>query len=248
MAQEDDGYAEMEKALKIFGVIFVAHHQAAKVEGAIRFSSGEHSDAGGVHLASTRAGSLCLAQSFRHLTFASALHPSSHCRRLCRQSDAPAHRPQNVLPAFAPPASLQLAQHFLPQSERKTVAVWKAHDLGALAALGLPNQASLFDRNKGPGHKTFLKNQPACTPEVFSQGQQHFFKSPQRVPNSGVANARFGTSISGWQILPRGTRFVKSTARPQRLCGDLLHGRSRPAARTLSTRKMFATIFYCSSC
>ncbi len=136
---------------------------------------------------------------------------------------------------------------FCPHGERKTVAVRNAHELGALAALGLPNQAPPFwaGTNVPSAKHSFRSNPPAsrkCSASLsvmvsITPARTQFWKRRCTV---WYAPYRGGKSCHGAPVR-------KTHSAPLKVLRRSLHGRPRPSARTVSSGKMLSTICHCSS-
>src|SRR5271154_3053632 len=136
---------------------------------------------------------------------------------------------------------------FCPQGERKTMAVCNAHDLGALAFLGLPDLSPPFlAGTKVPSTKHSFKSNPPASWRCCASVTSRFSITPdltqfwKRRCAVWYGPYRGGKSCQGAPV-----RRIHKT--PLRILRRSLHGRPRPSSRTGSSGKMVATIFHCSS-
>src|SRR5580698_7835893 len=136
---------------------------------------------------------------------------------------------------------------FCPQGERKTMAVCKAHDLGTLAPLGLPDLSPPFlAGTKVPSTKHSFKSNPPASWRCCASVTNRFSITPdftqfwKRRCAVWCGPYRGGKSCQGAPVR-RIHKAPLSTVRRS------LHGRPRPSSRTGSSGKMVSTIFHCSS-
>src|SRR5580692_5983190 len=252
MPEEEEGSAQMEESLKVFGVIFIAHHQAAEVEqpGKEPFElptppippqwaailRGLLSQAGSVGSNHLRAEAflqlriqlvavirLVANQAFRDLGHDARLQGGGDQLHFSRRSA------------------------FCPQGERKTMAVCNAHDLGALAALGFSNQEPPFlAGTKVPSTKHSLRSNPPASWRCEASVNKSFSMTPERTQcwkrrwAVWYGPYRGGRSFHGAPV-----RRIHKT--PSSTLRRSLHGRPRPSSRTRSSGRMGSTIFHCWS-
>src|SRR5580700_4984606 len=134
-----------------------------------------------------------------------------------------------------------------PQGERKTMAVCNAHDLGALAPLGFPDLSPPFlAGTKVPSTKHSFKSKPPaslrCCASVTSRCSitPDFTQFWKRRCAVWYGPYRGGKSFQGAPV-----RRIHKT--PLSTVRRSLHGRPRPSSRTGSSGKMVSTICHWSS-
>jgi hypothetical protein len=136
---------------------------------------------------------------------------------------------------------------FCPQGERKTMTVCNTHDLGALAALGFPNQEPPFlAGTKVPSTKHSLRSNPPASWRCWASVNKSFSMTPERTQcwkrrwAVWYGPYRGGRSFHGAPV-----RRIHKT--PSSTLRRSLHGRPRPSSRTRSGGRMGSTIFHCWS-
>src|SRR3974377_1055353 len=184
MPQEEDGCGQMDKALEVLGVILVTHYQSAEVK-----EPGEEPfDLPAPNVTAQRSSVLRygpLGSVGRNHFGAIVVHqcliqPVTVIRLVPNQPLGDiSHNP------FFERRFDQL--HFswrstvCPQGERKTMAVCNAHDLGALAPLGLPNQAPPFLAGTNvPSTKHSLRSNPPASLRCWARARSIFSMTPER--------------------------------------------------------------------
>jgi hypothetical protein len=127
------------------------------------------------------------------------------------------------------------------------MAVCNTHDLGALAPLGLPNQAPPFLAGTNvPSTKHSLRSNPPASLRCLASARSIFSIAPERTQFwkrrwvVWYGPYRGGKSCQGAPV-----RRIHST--PLSTLRRSLHGRPRPSSRTGSSGRMGSTIFHCSS-
>ena len=148
MPQANDDCGQRQEPLIILRVICVAHPQPPEVEQPGK----EPFDLPASSIAAPRPALLggacadwsCWAQSSPCRSSSSTARPAGRCRRLCPQSTARQVGHQACCHRGLDPFYLSRRSAFCPQGERQPRVVGKAHDLGALAPLGFPDQTPPF--------------------------------------------------------------------------------------------------------
>src|ERR1700722_1430624 len=136
---------------------------------------------------------------------------------------------------------------FCPHGERKTMTVCHTHDLGALAALGFPNQEPPFlAGTKVPSTKHSFRSNPPASCRCRASVNKSFSMTPERTQcwkrrwAVWYGPYRGGRSFHGAPV-----RRIHKT--PWSTLRRSLHGRPRPSSRTGSGGRMGSTIFHCWS-
>src|SRR5512140_1326183 len=185
MPQEDDSRGEVEETLEVFSVIFVAHNQSAEVE-----EPGEQAlDFPTAHV--TPQGSTILRAdasvfSVGRNQFGAEVLPQGLVQTITviRLVSNQAFRHFGHHPRFQRrfhQLHFRRRSAFCPQGERKTMAVGNAHDLGALAPLGFPNQAPPFlAGTKVPSTKHSLRSRPPAAWRCSASANNTCSMAPER--------------------------------------------------------------------
>ena len=251
MPQEDNSSSEVNEALKVFGVVFIANNQATKIEEpgkkpfnfpapnkpaqgtsvlsfypAVFFVGSNHFDAIFLHqlrIQSVAVVSFVANHSLWHIGYEAFLQCWLDQFYFSRRSA------------------------FCPQGQRKTMAVCNTHDLGALAAFGFPNQSPPFLAGTNvPSTKHSFKSNPPASLRCWARVTRSFSMTPERTQFWNRRCAvwcgpyRGGKSCQGAPVL----RIHKT---PLITWRRSLHGRPRPSSRTGSTGRIGSTIFHGSS-
>src|SRR5262249_42232820 len=131
--------------------------------------------------------------------------------------------------------------------ERKTMAVCKTHDLGALAPLGFPDPAPPFLAGTNvPSTKHSLRSSPPASCRCWASVQRIRSITPERTQFWNrrwavwYAPYRGGKSCQGAPV-----RRIHKT--PFKTLRRSLQGRPRPSSRIGSMGRMGSTTFHCSS-
>src|SRR5437660_9272741 len=240
----------MQKALEIFRVIFIAHNQSAKVKqpgkqpldfpasnvaaqrpsvlglGSLGPIGRNHFCAVVVHqlsIQSVTVISFITNQTFRDIGHDPFFHRRFDQLHFSRRST------------------------FCPQGERKTMAVCDAHDLGALTAFGLSDQAPPFLAGTNvPSTKHSFKSNPPASLRCSAKASSTCSTVPSRTQfwkrrcTVWYGPYRGGKSCHGAPVL-------KIQSAPSSALRRSLQGRPRPSARTRSTGKIASIIVHCSS-
>src|SRR6185436_10462519 len=184
MPQKDYCRCEVKKSLKVFGMIFIANNQSAEVEqpskeplnfpttnittkrpsvlcGSTVVPIGcDHLSAVGVHklfIQSIAVIGFVTDQALGHIRHDALFHGLLHQFHFSRRSA------------------------FCPQGDRKTMAVCNAHDLGALAPFGLPNQAPPFLAGTNvPSTKHSLRSKPPASFSCCAKARSILSITPER--------------------------------------------------------------------
>src|SRR5579883_466105 len=251
MPQEYDCRRQMYKALKVFRMIFVAHDQAAKVEQPGK----ETLDFVSPHVAAQRAsvlgghapvdfigrnqlGAVLLHELFVELVTVVSLVANQPFGWIGHH--ARVHRGRDQF-------YFSRRSAFCPQGERKTLAVCNAHDLGALAPLGFPNQSPPFlAGTKVPSTKHSFKSNPPASCKCWARVGSNFSSTPdltqfwKRRCAVWYGPYRGGRSFQGAPV-----RKIHNT--PFNTLRRSLQGRPRPSSRTGSSGRMVSNSCHCSS-
>src|SRR6266480_3416891 len=236
MPQQDDRRGQMNEALKVFRVIFIAHYQAAKIKqpgeqslnlpaphktakrtavlgwrSAILFVGRDHLYAIVLHQLPVQAVTIVRFvsnQSLGHIGhdpfFQGLLHQLYFCWR----------------------------STFCPQGERKTMAVCNAHDLGALAPLGLPNQAPPFLAGTNvPSTKHSLRSSPPASLRCCASAKSNCSITPERTQFWKRRCAVWYGPYRGGKSC-HGAPVRKIHKIPFNTLRRSLQGRPRPSSRT----------------
>src|SRR5580698_3458840 len=240
----------MQQSLKVFDMVFIAHHQAAKVEkpgkepldfpatfiaahrpsvlrraNAILLVGSDHFDAVAVHqplIQPVAVISFVPNQSFRHIGHSPFLQRGLHESHFSRRSA------------------------FCPQGERKTIAVRNAHNFGSFASLGLPDAEPPFlAGTKVPSTKHSLRSKPPASLRCPARVKSRFSMTPERTHCWNRRWAVWCGPYRGGKSCQRApVRRIHNT--PSNTMRRSLQGRPRPSSRTGSWGRMSSTIFHCS--
>jgi hypothetical protein len=136
---------------------------------------------------------------------------------------------------------------FCPQGERKTMAVCKAHDLGALAPLGVANQSPPFLAGTNvPSTKHSFRSKPPASCRCRATANNTRSMAPARTQFwNRRCTVWYGPYRGGRSC--HGAPVRKTHNTPFSTFRRSLHGRPRPSARTRSRGKMPSTTRHCSS-
>lgn len=239
----------MQKALKIFSVIFVAHNQSPEVEQPGK----QPLDFPSPHVATQRPAVLRLASLgsvWRNHLCAVVLHQALiqlvAIIRLVADQPLRHLRHDSLLQRFFHQLHFSWRSTFCPQGDRKTMAVCNAHDLGALAAFSLPDQSPPFLAGTNvPSTKHSFKSRPPASFRCSASRSNIFSITPERTQfwnrrcTVWCGPYRGGKSCQGAPVL-------KIHSAPSNALRRSLQGRPRPSARTRSGGKMVSTICHCS--
>src|ERR1700744_1262276 len=136
---------------------------------------------------------------------------------------------------------------FCPQGERKTSAVCNAHDLGAFAPLGFPDESPPFlAGTKVPSTKHSFKSKPPASSRCWAKASSTRSMVPSRTQfwkrrcTFWYGPYRAGRSCHGAPV-----RNIQSA--PSNALRRSLQGRPRRSARTRSGGRMVSMICHCSS-
>src|SRR5438874_2490507 len=185
MPQEYNCRSQLDKALKILRMIFIAHHQPAKVEEPgkepLDFITPHITAQGatvlGGHATVDLVGRDHLRAVLLHELF---IQPVAVVRLVPDQAfghvghDARLQRGGDQL-------HFSRRSAFRPHGERKTMAVGNAHDLGALAPLGLPDLSPPFLAGTNvPSTKHSFKSNPPASWRCCASVSSSFSITPER--------------------------------------------------------------------
>src|SRR5436190_4291022 len=240
----------MNETLEIFGMIFISHHQPAKVE-----QPGKESLDFPAARKTTKRPAI--------LSFDAPVHfiGSNHFyavidHQLFIQPIAVvsfiADEPFGNVGDCALVESCFDQSHFswrstfCPQGERKTMAVCNAHNFGAFAPLGLADQGPPFLAGTNvPSTKHSLRSSPPASLRCCARVKSSCSKTPERTQFWKRRCAvwyepyRSGMSFQGAPV----RRIHKIPLSTVRLS---VHGRPRPSSRTASGGRMVSTRLHCS--
>jgi len=247
MAQEDDSRSQVDKALEVLGVVLVAHNQSAEVKK----PSEESLNLPAPNVAAQRPSILSrstLGSVRRNHFGAIILHQG-----LIQPITVIGLVPNQALGDIRHDSFFECRFHqlhfswrstFCPQGERKTMAVCNAHDLGALAPLGLPNQAPLFLAGTNvPSTKHSLRSNSPASLRCCARVSRIFSMTPERTQFwKRRCAVWYGPYRGGKSCQGAPVRKIHNT--PFSTLRRSLHGRPRPSSRTGSSGRMASTTFH----
>src|SRR5581483_6333564 len=238
MPQKDDYGGQMDEALEILRMIFVAHHESAEVEQprekpfdfvASHVASQWPSVLGGFSsidfIGRNHFGAVFLHQLLVELVTVVRFVPNQAFRHVRHHPGFQGGRHQ---------FHFSWRSAFCPQGERKTMAVCNTHDLGDLAPLGFPNQSPPFLVGTNvPSTKHSVRSNPPASLRCCASVSSNLSITPERTQfwkrrcAVWYAPYRAGRSCQGAPV--RNTHKV-----PLRTVRRSLQGRPRRSARTRS--------------
>src|ERR1043166_2113433 len=251
MPQENDCGGQMKEALEILGMVLVTHNQSSEVkkpgEEPLDFPAPCEAAEGSAILGFDAAIFFVGSNEFGAVLLHQVLVESVAVVGFVT-NQALGHLGND---AFFQGGLHQLyfrrRSAFCPQGERKTRAVCNAHDLGALAPLGFPDQAPPFLAGTNvPSTKHSLRSNPPASWRCWARVNRSISMTPERTQFWNRRWAAWKGPYRGGkssQVAPvrRIHKIPFSTVRRS------LHGRPRPSSRTASRGRIGSTIFHCWS-
>jgi len=250
MAQEDDGGSEMDESLEVFRMVFIANHKTPEVKEPGKqpldlpsssitsqwttiLSRNETTRPMG----SNHLGAVFFPKFFIQPVTVVGLIPNEPF--WCLIHNAFIQRLRNQF-------YFSWRSTFCPQGDRKTMAVCNAHDFGALAPLGFPDQAPPFLAGTNvPSTKHSFRSSPPRFLRSWASANNTFSIAPE---STQFWNRRctvwYGPYRGGRSFHGAPVRKIHST--PLRTLRGSLHGRPRPSGRTGSAGRMVSTTSHCS--
>ena len=127
------------------------------------------------------------------------------------------------------------------------MAVCNAHDLGALAPLGLPNQAPPFLAGTNvPSTKHSRRSNPPASLRCRARARRTLSNAPERTQFwKRRCAVWYGPYRGGRSCQGAPVRRIHNA--PLSTLRRSLHGRPRPSSLTGSSGRMVSTTFHCSS-
>ena len=135
---------------------------------------------------------------------------------------------------------------FCPQGERKTMTVGNTHDFRALAALGFAHQSPPFLAGTNvPSTKHSFKSRPPAALRCAAKANRIVSITPERTQSWKRRWAVWYAPYRGGKSC-HGAPVRKIHNAPFKTLRRSLHGRPRPSARTLSGGNSGSTTAHCS--
>jgi len=253
MTQQDHSAGEVDKPEIVFGVVFIANNQSAKVvqpgEEALHFPAALEA-AQGTSVLSNVIGPATSAVWRNHfspeLLQNLTVQPVTVISLIANESLRNISN-EALLQCLSHQFYFSRASTVCAYGDRKTMAVCNCHDLGALSAFSLSHAEPPFLAGaKLPSMNASLRSKPPRSFRSWATASSTCSRILERTQfwkrrcTVWYAPYRLGKSFHGAP--------VRSIHRiPFRVVRRSLHGRPRRSARTRSGGKMVSTICHCSS-